>query len=122
MYKTNQENLCIDLLYEITLRIECMNFMIQECIEKQIKRNINKKIEKELLKDFEFYYNQYETLHKYFGNKEKNNYKLTFIKQSLVFNNEFKDNNIIPLIKQAIPFCVSTLKNTTEFPLLKNII
>ena len=52
MYKTNQENLCIDLLYEITLRIECMNFMIQECIEKQIKINMNEEIKKELLKDF----------------------------------------------------------------------
>ncbi len=52
MNKTNQENLCIDLLYEIIIRVECINFMIQEYIEKQIKRNIKKKIEKELLKDF----------------------------------------------------------------------
>jgi hypothetical protein len=48
MNKTNQENLCIDLLYEITLRIECMNN--QEYIEKQIKINMNEEIKKELLK------------------------------------------------------------------------
>ncbi len=44
---------------------------------------------------------------------------MTFIKQSLVFNKEFKNNNIIPLIIQAIPFCVSTLKNTTEFHIIE---
>ena len=43
-----KENLCIDLFYEITLRIECMNN--QEYIEKQIKINMNEEIKKELLK------------------------------------------------------------------------
>ncbi len=119
MNKTNQENLCIDLLYEIIIRVECINFMIQECIEKQIKKNTNEKIEKEMLKDFKFYYNQYETLHKFFGNSDKNKYKLTYVKQSLDFNNDIKDNNIIPLIKLVIPFYTFIMKNTTEFPIIE---
>ena len=125
MYKTDQKNLYIDLIYEITIRVECISFMIQECIEKQITINMNENIEKELIKDFEFYYNQYQTLHKYFGNYEKNEYKLTYVKQSLDVNNEIKDNdeikddNKIPLIKQVILFYSLTLKNIIEFPIIE---
>ena len=97
-----------------------MNFMIQECIEKQIKINMNEEIKKELLKDFEFYYNQYVTLKKFIGMSMKNEFKLKYIKETLGYIDKIKEDNLIPLIQKVIPIYRLTLEKIIEFPIIEN--